>query len=101
MLKDLSKLIDESLTNFENYSGLETIRENLKILSQASRRLNSINIKVSLFYADYDFDEKNTGNGFRSFVHISDKAAENLSALVVKIEKCQRKLMLRRNIFER
>lgn len=46
--------------------------------------------EIEGFAADYDFDEKSPGNGYRSFVYICDLAVKRTLKLTVEVEtKCE------------
>jgi hypothetical protein len=82
MLKHLRESIDKSqadLQCFENYS---TIQESLKKIDEVASEIDLVDSEIRGFSADYDFDEKSPGNGYRSYGDIVEKAAGKLVKIV-------------------
>lgn len=52
---------------------------------------------IQSFCKAYDFDEKNPGNGYRSFIKVFDSAINHTSKIVKQVQQNRASLLFRKN----
>jgi hypothetical protein len=71
------------------------------LIIKSVKVLGSLTEEVQSFACNYDVDETTPGNGFRSFVYVTEKAIEKTFVIARQIQENRGKLFFRRKFHEK
>lgn len=94
---DFKVLIDSISDNIDHFDKNNSLVLALKQLKNTVECCSSAVTEVQTFVSDYDFDDENEANGYRSFIDVYSSAVERTSNICARLIKVRGSFLFRAN----